>query len=116
MANKDRTSLVSALLLRVTFAFGFGVALLAATNGTTSASISTETTENSTVPASNVIPLANKPFLVESGKTVAANPINQTHIQIRLAGNEALSPTNSTESDIQVAALKTHRGTNYLAK
>lgn len=116
MANKDRTSLVIALLLPVTFALGFGVALLAATQGTASASISTETTENSTAPANNVIPLANMPFLVESDKTVAANPINQAHIQIRLAGNETLSPTSSTESDIQAAALRIHRGTNYLAK
>lgn len=117
MANKDRTSLVIDLLLPVTFALGFGVAMLAATRGTASASISTETTENSTVPASNVNPLANKPLLVGSGKTVAANPINQTHIQVRLAGNETLSLNNSTEGDIHAAAaLKIDSEANYLAR
>lgn len=46
----------------------------------------------------NTIILAEKPFLVEHGKTVAATPINQTHIQISLAGNGTITLSNSTET------------------
>jgi hypothetical protein len=47
---------------------------------------------------SNAIILAEKPFLIEHGRTVAANPINQTHIQISLAGNGTITLPNSTET------------------
>ena len=46
----------------------------------------------------NTITLAEKPFLVEHGKTVAATPINQTHMQISLAGNGTITLPNSTET------------------
>jgi hypothetical protein len=42
--------------------------------------------------------LAEKPFLIEHGRTVAANPINQTHIQISLVGNGTITLPNSTET------------------
>lgn len=38
-------------------------------------------------------------------KTVAGSPMNQTHTQIKLAMNGTLSPTNSTEDDIQALLL-----------
>jgi hypothetical protein len=47
---------------------------------------------------SNAIILAEKPFLIEHGRTVAANPINQTHLQISLAGNGTITLPNSTET------------------
>jgi hypothetical protein len=47
---------------------------------------------------SNAIVLAEKPFLIEHGRTVAANPINQTHLQISLAGNGTITLPNSTET------------------
>lgn len=98
MENKTRTSLavVVALLLAGTFASGFGVAL-ATTQGPANASVST-TKESETTATSDAIPLAKKSFLVENGKTVAATPINQTHVRISLAGNGILSPPNSTET------------------
>ena len=46
----------------------------------------------------HAIILAEKPFLIEHGTTVAANPINQTHIQISLAGNGTITLPNSTET------------------
>ena len=46
----------------------------------------------------HAIILAEKPFLIEHGRTVAANPINQTHIQISLAGNGTIMLPNSTET------------------
>lgn len=46
----------------------------------------------------HAIILAEKPFLIEHGRTVAANPINQTHIQISLAGNGTITLPNSTET------------------
>lgn len=46
----------------------------------------------------HAIILAEKPFLIEHGRTVAANPINQTHIQIALAGNGTITLPNSTET------------------
>ena len=47
---------------------------------------------------SNAIILAEKPFLIEHGRTVAANQINQTHIQISLVGNGTITLPNSTET------------------
>ena len=86
-------------------AAGFGIALLAITEGVTaSASVTTDATEtNESISPSNnsnnnTIALAEKPFLVEYGKTVAATPINQTHIQISLAGNGTIMLPNSTET------------------
>jgi hypothetical protein len=92
--------------LAATFASaGFGIALLAITQGVTaSASVTTDASEmnKSIAPTSNnnnnTITLAEKPFLVEHGKTVAVNPINQTHIQISLAGNGTIMLPNSTET------------------
>ena len=46
----------------------------------------------------HAIILAEKPFLIEHGRTVAANPINQTHLQISLAGNGTITLPNSTET------------------
>lgn len=46
----------------------------------------------------HAIILAEKPFLIEHGRTVTANPINQTHIQISLAGNGTITLPNSTET------------------
>jgi hypothetical protein len=46
----------------------------------------------------HAIILAEKPFLIEHGRTLAANPINQTHIQISLAGNGTITLPNSTET------------------
>jgi hypothetical protein len=109
MENKTKKSPleVSLLLLAATFAAaGFGVAALLSTTQVISAnaSIPTGATEmdGSIAPTSknnnNTITLAEKPFLVEHGKTVAANPINQTHIQIALAGNGTIMLPNSTET------------------
>ncbi len=110
MENRIKKSplAISLLLLVATFAAaGLGMAaLLSITTQVISANASipsggaTETNE-STVPASNnnnTIILAVKPFLVEHGKTVAANPINQTHMQISLAGNGTITLPNSTET------------------
>src|SRR5918992_6367854 len=97
---------ISLLLLSATFAAaGLGMAALLSTTTqviSANASIptggSTETNE-SIAPTSNnnAITLAEKPFLVEHGKTVAATPINQTHIQISLAGNGTIMLPNSTD-------------------
>lgn len=46
----------------------------------------------------HAIILAEKPFLIEHGRTLAADPINQTHIQISLAGNGTITLPNSTET------------------
>jgi hypothetical protein len=107
MENKTKKSplAISLLLLAATLAAaGFGIALLAITQGVTaSASVTTDVTEtNESISLSNnsnnAITLANKPFLVEHGRTVAANPINQTHIQISLVGNGTIMLPNSTET------------------
>ncbi len=108
MEDKTKKSplAISLLLLAATFAAaGFGIALLAITEGVTaSASVTTDATEtNESISPSNnsnnnTIALAEKPFLVEHGKTVAATPINQTHIQISLAGNGTITLPNSTET------------------
>ena len=107
MENKTKKSplAISLLLLAATLsAAGFGIALLAITEGVTaSASDTTDATEtNESISPSNnsnnnTIALAEKPFLVEHGKTVAATPINQTHIQISLAGNGTIMLPNSTD-------------------
>jgi hypothetical protein len=110
MENKTkRTPLaISLLLLAAIFAVGFGAALLITTTitqGVTANASITTTTDPAEVnegiaPRSinnPIIPLAERPFLVEHGKTVAANPINQTHIAISLAGNGTIMLPNSTE-------------------
>lgn len=110
MENKTKKSplAISLLSLAATFAAGFGVAALLSTIHVISpnASISTGATEmnESIAPTSNknnsnnTITLAEKPFLVEHGKTEGATPINQTHIQISLAGNGTIMLPNSTET------------------
>ena len=93
------------LLLSATFAAaGFGVAALLSITQVSSANASTiptgATEMNERIPSenNNTIILAEKPFLVEHGKTVAATPINHTHIQISLAGNGTVTLPNSTET------------------
>jgi hypothetical protein len=103
MENKTKRSplAVFLLLLAATFAAGFSEAAMATTQGVTAnASIpidATETNESIAPTNTNAIILAEKPFLVEHGKTVAATPINQTHIQISLTGNGTITLPNSTE-------------------
>jgi hypothetical protein len=91
MENKTKKSplAISLLLLTETLAAGFGAALLATTTQ--------GFTANASIP-NNAINLAEKPFLVEQGKTVAATPINETHIRISLAGNGTIMLPNSTET------------------
>ena len=107
MENKTKKSPLAISLLWVTATFaaaGFGMALLTTTiqGFTANASTPTDATETNgnIAPRSNnsAIIIAEKPFLVEHGKTVAATPINQTHIQISLAGNGTIMPPNSTET------------------
>jgi hypothetical protein len=106
MENKTRKSSLAILVLLAAaaiFAACFGAALLNTTQGlTANASVPTyptETNESIVLDSNdnNAITLAEKPFLVEHGRTVAATPINQTHILILLAGNGTLMPPNSTE-------------------
>jgi hypothetical protein len=109
MKNKTKRSplAISLLLAAATFAAVFGAALLTTTTTmqdiTANASVpaaanSTETRESIATSNNNdTITLAEKPFLVEQGKTVATTPINQTHIQISLAGNGTIMLPNSTE-------------------
>jgi hypothetical protein len=99
---------ISLLLLSVTFAAaGLGMAALLFTtqvisaNASTILTGSTAETNETIAPTSNntnAITLAEKPFLVEHGRTVAANPINQTHMQISLVGNGTITLPNSTET------------------
>jgi hypothetical protein len=105
MENKSKRSplTISLLLLAATFTAGFGAALLTTTmqDITANASVpaeATETSEGIATSNNNTISLAEKPFLVEEGKTIAATPINQTHIQISLAGNGTITLPNSTET------------------
>ena len=109
MENKTKRSPLAIFLLWVTATFaaaGFGIALLSTTTQgvTASASVATDATETneSISPTSNnnnnTITLSEKPFLVEHGSTVAAIPINQTHMQISLAGNGTITLPNSTET------------------
>lgn len=112
MGNKTKKNPLAIsllLLLAATFAAaGLGMAALLFTTQVISANASTipsDATEanESIVPTSknnknNTITLAEKSFLVEHGRTVSANPINQTHIQISLAGNGTITLPNSTET------------------
>jgi hypothetical protein len=111
MENKPKKSQleVSLILLAATFAAaGVGAAALLTTTQVIRANASvsggvTEMDESTIVPTSknnnnNTIILAQKPFLVEHGKTVATNPINQTHISISLVGNGTIMLPNSTET------------------
>jgi hypothetical protein len=108
MENKTKRSPLAISLLWVTTAFaaaGFGMALLTTTiqGFTANASTPTDATDTNQSIASrssnnNAIILAEKPFLVEDGKTVAATPINQTHMQISLVGNGTITLPNSTET------------------
>jgi hypothetical protein len=107
MKNKIKGSPLAAslLLLATTFAAGFGVAALLSTTTkviSANASVPTEMNENITATRNNnnnnTINLAEKPFLVEHGRTVGAIPINQTHMQILLAGNGTITLPNSTET------------------
>jgi hypothetical protein len=108
MENKTKRSPLAISLLWVTTAFaaaGFGMALLTTTiqGFTANASTPTVPTETNQSIASrsssnNAIILAEKPFLVEDGKTVAATQINQTHMQISLVGNGTITLSNSTET------------------
>jgi hypothetical protein len=106
MENKTKRSplVIIPLLVAATFAACSGAALLLTTQ-VVSANVNVPTdaleTNVSIAPSNNknnAITLAEKPFLVEHGKTVAANPINQTHIQILLAGNGTIMLPNSTET------------------
>jgi hypothetical protein len=109
MENRIKKSplAISLLLLSATFAaVGLGMTTLLSTTQVISANASTIPTSGSTetnesiMPTSNnnAISLAEKPFLVEYGRTVAATPINQTHMQISLVGNGTITLPNSTES------------------
>jgi hypothetical protein len=103
MENKTKKNpLAISLILAAMFSAGVGTALLTTMQWVTAnASIptdATETNESIVLSNNNAITLAEKPFLVEHGKAVAANPINQTHIQISLAGNGTITLPNSTET------------------
>ena len=111
MENRIKKSQLAISLLWVTATFavvaGFGVAALLSITQVSNANASTiptgATEMNELIPSDNnnknnyTIILAEKPFLVEHGKTVAATPINQTHIQISLAGNGTIMLPNSTD-------------------
>jgi hypothetical protein len=110
MENRIKKSplATSLLLLSATFAAaGLGMAALLSTtqvisaNASTIVTSSTAETNETIAPTSNnnnAITLAEKPFLIEHGRTVAATPINQTHMQISLAGNGTITLPNSTET------------------
>jgi hypothetical protein len=107
MENKTKKSPLAISLLWVTAAFaaaGFGMALLTTTiQGFTANASNINATERNDSIASrssnnNAIILAEKPFLIEDGKTVVATPINQTHMQISLVGNGSITLPNSTET------------------
>ena len=108
MENKTKKRPLAISLLWVTAAFavaGLSMALLTTTiqGFTANASTPTDATETNERIASrnsdnSAIILAEKPFLVEDGKTVAATPINQTHMQISLVGNGTITLPNSTET------------------
>src|SRR3712207_4372784 len=108
MENKTKKRPLAISLLWVTAVFaaaGSSMALLTTTiqGFTVNASTPTDATETNQSIASrssnnNAIILAKKPFLLEDGKTVAATPINQTHMQISLVGNGTITLPNSTET------------------
>jgi hypothetical protein len=100
---------ISLLLLSAAFAaVGLGMVTILSTttqvisaNASTIVTSSTAETNETIAPTdsnNNAITLAEKPFLVEYGRTVAATPINQTHMQISLAGNGTITLPNSTET------------------
>jgi hypothetical protein len=97
-----KNPLVFPLLLAATFAAGFGIMPLTTIPVVTAyASIPTDagkTNENITATSNEAITLEKEPFLIEHGKTVAANPVNQTHISISLVGNGTIMLPNSTET------------------
>src|SRR5215203_5023689 len=99
MENRIKKSppAVSLLLSAVTLAAtGLGMeALLYTTVISANASIVPTSNNNN-----NAITLAEKPFLVEHGRTVGATLINQTHMQISLAGNGTITLPNSTQTII----------------
>jgi hypothetical protein len=109
-----KNSLAISLLLAATFAAGFGTILLTTLSVVTAyASIPTDAGEkngNIVATSNEAVTLANEPFLVEHGKTVAANPINQTHISISLVGNGTIMLPNSTET------VKTNDTGNAIAR
>jgi hypothetical protein len=109
MENRIKKSPLAISLLWVTATFalaGFGLAALVSTTtqviSANASTIPTDATETNDGIASrsnnNTITLSEKPFLVEHGRTVAANPINQTHMQISLVGNGTITLPNSTET------------------
>ena len=105
MAMNKSQLMISLLWVTATFALaGFGLAVLVSTTTpviSANASVTTDATETneSISPISNnTINLAEKPFLIEHGRTVAAIPINQTHMQISLVGNGTITLPNSTET------------------
>jgi hypothetical protein len=101
---------ISLLFLSGTFAAAAGLGMAASLSTTEVTSVNASTTNptggatetNETIMLrsndSNFVSLAEKPFLIEHGRTVAANPINQTHIQISLVGNGTITLPNSTET------------------
>jgi hypothetical protein len=99
---------ISLLFLSAIFAaVGWGmVTILSTTTQVISANASiltgsTAETNETISPTSNnnnAIALGERPFLVEHGRTLAAMPINQTHMQISLAGNGTITLPNSTET------------------
>lgn len=94
------------LLVAGTFAAGFGAALLTTIQVVSvNANVPTDAIEtNGSIALSsnnnknNTIILAEKPFLIEYGKTVAVNPINQTDIPILLTGNGTIILPNTTQT------------------
>ncbi len=110
MENKTKRSPLAVSLLWVTAAFataGFGMALLTTTIQGFTANASTlsgvagmneNISPTNTHSKNNSIILAEKPFLIEQGKTLAATQINQTHLQLSLVGNGTITLPNSTET------------------
>jgi hypothetical protein len=108
MENRIKRSplAISLLWVTATFAAGLSMAALPYTAQVISANASIPTgdaieTNQGIAPTSNnnnAINLAEKPFLIEHGRTVAATPINHTHLQISLVGNGTIILPNSTET------------------
>jgi hypothetical protein len=112
MENKtERRSPLAISLLWMTATIAaaacFGMALLATTIQGFTASASTiptdaaeknESIDRRSSSNNKTVTLAEKPFLVEHGRTVAATPINQTHRHISLVGNGTIMLPNSTET------------------
>jgi hypothetical protein len=106
--RKNPLAISLLLLSAIHAAIGLGmVTVLSTTTQVISANASTILTGNTAetnetiAPTSNnnnVITLSEKPFLVEHGRTVAATPINQTHMHISLVGNGTITLPNSTET------------------